>query len=612
MGKVIVLEKLVADKIAAGEVVERPASVVKELLENSLDAKATHIEIHLSKGGHEEIHIIDNGHGMSGDDALIAIKRFATSKIKEWEDIANLHTFGFRGEALPSILAVSRTEIQTREKDSETGTLIEIEGGIVEETRDTGCPQGTRIKVKDIFFNTPARRKFLKSPSAETAHVVGIAQKLSLVNPDCGFKLTSNGREIFNYPPNMSIKERILNIWGLPLDYEIIPIENESSSVRISGFICKPDKLKSHRSYQLFFVNNRFVKNPMLNQAVAEGFSPLLQAGKFPMALIFVDLLGEEVDINVHPNKMEVRFFKPGEIFRLVRDAIKRELRSFGYDTVLPEAETPKQLSEELLQAREVVKVVQRPAENLNSRQYDSNVKLVKTSYFRGDKKVREDRYEYTPVLPMDVEIPSLNSIKPRSSQMVSMETGFRALTQINKTYIVGQMKNEIWVIDQHTAHERINYERLSHMGKDLSRKQSLMFPHNIELPSTLFNFLADKKMEFEEIGIEIEPFGKNTYLVRTIPFGFDKLDNEETLHSIFEEVAQGQPYTNLEAVMDKIRATIACRASVKAGDELSIDEMNAIVEEFIKMDYSSYCPHGRPVVIKLSGEHFDRMFHRM
>jgi DNA mismatch repair protein MutL len=582
LGKVILLERAIADKIAAGEVVERPASVIKELVENSIDAGAKNIIINIQNGGHDLMEIIDDGIGMSPEDAELAVQRFATSKIRQWEDIENLNTFGFRGEALPSIAAVSRMEIFTREKNNSAGHRLYIEGGDVKKTEFAGTPEGTKIRVSDIFFNTPARRKFLKSSSAETAHIVGVVQKLSLINENISFRLNSNGREILNFPATMSIKERILTIWGIPLDYDVLPLEHETSAVRISGFICRPDRLKSHRSYQLFFVNGRFIRNTMINQAISEGFSPLVPSGKHPIALVFIDMPGTDVDINAHPNKLEVRFLRSSAVFKAVRDAIAEKVKKFNYSP--------------------------QPVFAGSSVQ---ETKPVDTSSYKDQVKQYMASYEDLPLDYSQKTTPFWETEAPVVTPFSSHT--FRALTQIKKTYILGLVGDEVWIIDQHTAHERINYEKMSTIGSDMkSKSQQLLFPVVLELPSTLFNFLKDKEETFANLGFEIEPFGGTSYLVKAVPFGFKKLDSQNALMQILEEVAGEQPYRNLEAMLERIRSTVACKASVKSGEELTIEEMNALVNELIEMDYSSFCPHGRPVVIKLSKEHLDRMFHRI
>jgi DNA mismatch repair protein MutL len=581
LGKVILLERAIADKIAAGEVVERPASVIKELVENSIDAGAKNIIVNIENGGHDLMEIIDDGVGMSKDDAGLAIQRFATSKIRQWEDIEGLNTFGFRGEALPSIAAVSKMEIFTRERNSSAGYRLYIEGGDIKKTEVIGTPEGTKIRVSDIFYNTPARRKFLKNSSSETAHIVGVVQKLSLINENISFRLNSNGREILNFPSTMSIKERVLTIWGIPLDYDVLPVEYETSSVRVSGYVCRPDRLKSHRSYHLFFVNGRFIRNTMINQAISEGFSPLVPAGKHPIALIFIDMPGTDVDINAHPNKLEVRFLRSSAVFKAVRDAISEKVKKFNY--------SPKPVF-----AGNFVPEI-KPADTSS---YKEQVGQYMASY-------RELPLDYRDTTPF-------RENKAQDSAPVSPHV-FRALTQIKKTYIMGLVSEELWIVDQHTAHERINYEKLSAMSSDMkSKTQQLLFPVVLELPSTLFNFLKDKEEVFAQLGFEVEPFGGNSYLVKGVPFGFKKLDSQDALMQVLEEVAGEQPYRNLEAMQERIRSTVACKASVKAGEELTIEEMNALVNELISMDYSSFCPHGRPVVIKLSKEHLDRMFHRI
>jgi DNA mismatch repair protein MutL len=448
------------------------------------------------------------------------------------------------------------------------------------------------ISVKDLFFNLPARRKFLKSPSAETAWIISITQKLALVNPEIAFKLRSNGRDMLDYPNTMGQKERILNIWGMPLNTNLIFIENETSSIRVSGYICPPEKFKSQRTYQVIFANNRYIRSPLINQAIQDGFEPLIPSGKFPLALVFVDLSPGEMDVNVHPNKMEVRFANTGEVFRAVRDAIKKSLRGFGYSPAIPG--------------------------------FSSG-----GGNFRGGHQVSaplpffdnsSDFERQTVPTPVTTDLPGQTSFltdvpdssAPDSNGQLGVNlTEFQALAQIRKTYIVGKFDEELWIIDQHTAHERINYEKLSRIGGEITRSQKLLFPIVMELPNTLFNFLKDKVEYFGEIGFEIEPFGTNTFLVKSVPYGFKNLDRKDTLMAIMEEAAEGEPYKNLTAFFEKLRSTIACKASVRAGESLAPEEMNNLVNELVRMDYSNYCPHGRPVVVKISREHLDRMFFR-
>jgi DNA mismatch repair protein MutL len=582
LGKVVLLDRAVADKIAAGEVIERPASVIKELVENSIDAGAKNIIVNIENGGHDLMEIVDDGAGMSEEDAGLAIQRFATSKIKQWEDIETLNTFGFRGEALPSIAAISKMEIFTREKNNSAGYHLSIEGGDIKKSEFIGTPEGTRIRVSDIFYNTPARRKFLKNSSSETAHIVGVVQKLSLINEKISFQLNSNGREILNFPSTMSTRERVLTIWGIPLDYDVLPIEYETPSLRVSGYICRPDRLKSHRSYQLFFVNGRFIRNTMISQAVSEGFSPLVPAGKHPIVLVFIDMPGSDVDVNAHPNKLEVRFLRSSAVFKGVRDAISEKVKKFNYS---PQPVVSGDFST--------------PFRSSDGPNYREQVKQYMAAY--------ED-------LPLEY---NREAVFPHEDIMLQQKQSslpvFRALTQVKKTYILGVVGDEIWIVDQHTAHERINYEKISSIGSDMkSKSQQLLFPVMLELPATLFNFLKDKKEDFENLGFEIEDFGGNSYLVKSVPFGFKRLESQDSLLEILEEVAGEQPYRNLEAALERIRSTVACKASVKAGDDLTMEEMNALVNELISTDYSSFCPHGRPVVIKLSKEHLDRMFHRI
>lgn len=608
MAAITILDKNVADRIAAGEVVERPASVVKELMENAIDAGAANIRMSLEKGGQDLIEVADDGNGMTGGEIRLAIQRFATSKIRDWEDLESLNTFGFRGEALPSIASISRMEILSRPADSPSGYRVLVEGGDLAEEGEAGIPQGTQVRVRDLFYNTPARRKFLKSPPGETAHIIGIAQKLSLVNPDLSVRLTSNGRELLDFPSSMSLRERILKIWGLPLDYLILPIEYDSPFVQVSGFACPPDQLKSHRSYQLFFVNGRYVKNTMMSQALAEGFSPLVPGGKFPMALVFINMPGTDLDVNVHPNKMEVRFLKPGQVFKAVRDAVRAQMARFAYAPRIPDPLEGLGLDQGF--AREEFSP---PGRQKSAPGTGGGPWIGRERDAGPGRPASYENQAHYPSLPLGFEEAQPRPAAPagESPGREAGGVGFQALAQVQKTYIVGRAGDEIWIIDQHTAHERINYEKLASFGRDMSRSQRLLFPVVLELPAALFNFVRGQAPLFEEMGLEIEPFGGNSVLVKSVPFGFDRLEKKERLMEILEDLAGEHPHRNREEFLEGLRARMACRASVKAGDSLGVEEMNSLVNELMGMDYSLFCPHGRPVLIRLTGEHLDRMFHR-
>lgn len=609
MGIIKILDKTVADKIAAGEVVERPASVVKELVENSIDAQAGSIIINLEDGGHKLIEVIDDGLAMKPDDAMLAPMRFATSKINALEDLQTISSFGFRGEALPSIGAISRMEIITRQREAEHGVKVTCAGGELQGPDPIGASPGTRILIRDIFFNTPARRKFLKSSSSETANIVGITQKLALVNDQLAFKLISNGKTLLDFPAPMNLKERVLSIWGLPFDYPLIPIEDQYYNIKIKGFICPPDNQKSHRSYQILFVNSRYIKNTMLNQAVKEGFEPLLPSGKFPIALVYLTLPGDEVDINVHPNKMEVRFAGPGMIFKGVRDTIKKSLRNFGFTPIDP---TP---SNNIEPFSPTGRSLSPSFGSYQSNSGDSEMPQRHSSHSRQDSYQSKPSYAQRSFAGFDSGSAVLDYEsaynQPQNTDNSQIQQ-FKSLFQLNKTYIIGIYESELWIIDQHTAHERINYEKLCAMSKMPAASQKLLFPFVLDLPPALYAFLEDKQEYFEKLGFEAEGFGGSSYLIKSVPQGFDKLENKDILMNILEDTAQGEPYSNLSSFLDSLRSVIACRSSVKAGDVLKPEEMDHLVNELIRMDYSSFCPHGRPVVIKLSKEHIDRMFHRL
>lgn len=599
MPRVQILDKNVAERIAAGEVVERPSSVVKELLENALDAGARQITVELVQGGTRSLAVIDDGHGMSPEDAVLAIERFATSKISRWEDLCSLASYGFRGEALPSIAAVSRLTIQTCEPGAEAGTELRMVGGVIEQNGPASAVPGTRITVADLFFNTPARKKFLRSPAAETSQVVDLVGKAALSQPGVQFRLLSNGKEMLLFPAQMGLAERLASL--LKIDPgQLVEVQGEGEGIAVRGLVGLPPTARSNRTGQFMLVNGRIIKNAMLSQAWLEGFTPLLPKGKFPVGLLALEVHGELVDVNVHPTKQEVRFASNQDVFRVVYRAVARGLQ--GTDTVQPrtleqatwEAPPPVELPWEAPEPPPVEQaweppppprweppsrplpaaVRERPARNYTTAQ--QAIELFKPLAAAGEEPV--------------------------------------PLAQLHDTYLVALVRGELWVVDQHTAHERILYERLSHLNPLQQGAQGLIVPEVVELAPLVAELAGERLAELAGLGFELEPFGGNAFQLRSVPYGIPARKAVPTLRQVLEELAEERVSVKnhtAEEWRERLRAMMACKAAVKAGDPLEKHEMRVLLRELLEVEHSPYCPHGRPTRVRLDQPTLEKLFHR-
>lgn len=654
--RVALLEKSVAERIAAGEVIERPASVVKELVENSLDAGATQVWVEVREGGQSLLKITDNGCGMSREDAVLALSRFATSKIQAWEDMDSLHTLGFRGEALASVSAVSRLEMITREHDADHGTRIIAQGAEPPRVDDAGCPPGTTAIVTRLFYNTPARRKFLKSSSGELARIVDILGRLALCRTDVHFRLcsasheTGEMRDVFNFPSQMGLADRLARLWHLPGRDGLAVVEREEGRLRICGVVGVPPVMAPNRTRQAFFVNGRSVGHPALSQALTQGFGALLPERRFPLAVLFIDLPPDEIDVNIHPTKAEVRFLHQNTLFRLVRDAVAQALggRSpepqdgaeavsrhvFGQSLpreMDPEsrgepttAEGPPQLeprwgSHGSGQAHRGSSPPLGPSGTWRSRptptQVERAMDLVEPLLPLVHDDVPDDP-EGAPRRPANgtdiVEADSVNAGEAGSPGPSRAPT-WRILAQLDRTYIVSSRGEELWLVDQHAAHERINYERLGSTfgARREVASQPLLFPQMLELAPDEAQALHDLLPVFEALGYELEPFGGDSFVVRAVPEGLKRLSRPEVLRRIVAEVVADDVASEPDRLREKVRASTACRSSVMAGETLSPEEMLSLLTQLEHVPNASHCPHGRPTWIRLSPGDLARLFGR-
>ncbi len=594
---ITVLDDVTANKIAAGEVIERPASVVKELVENALDARANEIRIELQDGGKRLIRVTDNGIGMSREDAILCLRRHATSKLHSADDLFNIRTLGFRGEALPSIASVSRTEIVTRREGDDCGTQVIVQGGEVIEVSDAGSPVGTSVTVHELFYNLPARQKFLKTAQTELSHTSELVGRFAVSHNEADITLIHNGKTIFRAAGSTHPVDAILSVFGRDAAEAVVPIFGEAGAYTITGLVSKPSYSKANRSAQLFFVNRRCVRNRNLIHALDEAYRGILPQGRFPLLMAFVEVDPELVDVNVHPTKMEVKFTKEWEVHNLLAISIRDALSSStiapdGMD-IIPVAATS----------------VQRPTFTPS---YTPPPRLPVSSSLDLDsfRQALQNRIDHPVAVdapaPMPVEEQDLVPANPNDFLLGAVVIG-----QARNMYIVAQGPAGVLLIDQHVAHERIIHDQLSGMTGRMSM-QRLMMPLTMMFSHREALVLENKLDELRSLGFEIEPFGRDTFVVRTIPALIAEKNYEQILRDTVEELAELTVSRRLIVQRDAIITTTACKMAVKAGDRLAPEEMIRLVEDLRRTSNPYLCPHGRPIVICFTNRDLDKLFGRM
>lgn len=636
--KIRILPEEITNKIAAGEVVERPASVVKELIENSIDAGAKRITIRLSASGLRLIEIIDDGIGMSEQDAILAIERHATSKITSAKDLEAIYTFGFRGEALSSISAVSQFVLTTKRSQDNTGTQIVVHGGILKSVSSVGSPQGTKISVNRLFFNTPVRLKFLKGLTTELSHCIDIVQKYALSHENIGFKLFHNDKLLFDIPPDMNLYNRIALIWGKssvsemlqikPVTHNLFSSESEMVPIHIYGYIGLPSLTRSHRSHQLFFVNKRPIYSRTLQYSLEEAYRNLIMVGRYPVAILFTEIPPQWVDVNIHPTKKEIKFRDDKTISKHIATTLRNQLslipeqkhytspqisiKTIDKQHIAPttssypdidissklkddsDNEIPTKDTKEFLENENIETHQKTISENNN---LFSNIDSDKTSNLYPNKT--GEQQEQSTLLP-----------HPVFSEFVS---GEEVPIQVFDSYLVLPEKDRILIIDQHALHERLNFEQLK---KELQENdflfQRLVIPLLIEVPSNYSKLLEDKKEVFQKIGIDIEPFGENTFQITSICELYDEGKIKDIIFEILEEMVQGDLFEkeNYHESLLSI-ATRACKKSIKAGDKLEPMERLYLINGFKSLTPPYTCPHGRPILIELTLQQMEKSFRR-
>jgi DNA mismatch repair protein MutL len=663
MGRIHVLSENVANKIAAGEVVERPASVVKELLENSLDAGAKRIRLNVEAGGKKLIQIIDDGCGMVRDDALLAFERHATSKIRNAEDLLTIGTLGFRGEALPSIASVSRLKLETRAPEDAAGTIVEINGGKIQVVEEAGLPLGTSITVRDLFYNVPARRKFLKAESTELSHIASLVTHYALAHPEMHFELHSATNAILIAPPVSDHSQRIYQIFGKDTLDELIPVAAhvplqriglpqpppwlrreedeiepvEPGELRLYGFVSKPEVQKLNRNSIFIFVNGRLIRDRLIQHAMTEAYRNILPPTVFPVVLLFMEMPTAEVDVNVHPSKVEVRFRQQSVVHDFVRDSIRAALmKARPIPQFAHEIHASPKASPTLARPASALAVVDealgitaaegsfalRPAsdpafnaslgfDHEHAIHINANAAIPVARFAPqtfGSHIVAAGRDTCSPV----VEEPEAVNPSEMTDNTLLLAS-LKPLGQIRESFILAVNHEGLWIIDQHVAHERVLFERvLRQRAAEKVESQRLLMPLVIELTPGQQAVFVELSDELHRNGFEVEPFGSHTLAIKTAPAGVEATQIEHMLHEILDQFEREDQALNMEVIRARIAASIACHAAIKVNMPLEQNKMEWLLKELAKTDAPMTCPHGRPVVLRYSLKDIQKAFKRI
>ncbi|HEY3767263.1 MAG TPA: DNA mismatch repair endonuclease MutL [Candidatus Angelobacter sp.] len=646
MGRIHVLSEHVANKIAAGEVVERPASVLKELLENSLDAGATRIRVQIEAGGKKLIQVTDNGCGMVRDDALLAFERHATSKIKDAEDLLNIHTLGFRGEALPSIASVARVLLETRDADQDSGTVLEIAGGKILRVEEAGLPQGTSFAVRDLFFNTPARKKFLKAESTELSHIASLVTHYALAHPEKHFELHSATEAMLVAAPVASHSDRIYQIFGRETLDQLLPMAATMKlervgipepppwrrgedytppvpgDIRLHGFISKPELQKLNRNSIYVFVNGRLIRDRMVQHAIIEGYRNILAPTVFPVVLLFIELPNEEVDANVHPSKTEVRFRQ----HTLVHDFVRESVR-----TALMKARPVPQFTREIMAQPTAAPGLSPGAQAHGGNEFalkpEVPTLMSERLQFGGETITVDANMAVSGFGP--VGVPTIaqsanghadacgNVLEDEPQEIVDQLAlaSLRPLGQVRDSFILAVNPDGLWIIDQHVAHERVLFEKILHERAQNSAAQDgqrLLMPLIVELTPGQQAVFTEISEELQRNGFEVDLFGTRTVAIKTAPGGVRPADVEKMLVELLDQFEREEQVLNLDKIRAKIAASIACHAAIKINMPLEQNKMEWLLKELAKTECPMTCPHGRPVVLRYSVKEIQKAFKRI
>ena len=663
MPQIQVLDQITIDKIAAGEVIERPASIVKELVENSIDAKAASVTVEIQDGGISLIRVTDNGSGIEREDIRNAFLRHSTSKIRKVEDLAHIASLGFRGEALSSISAVTRTELITKTKEDTFGTRYVIEGGVEQSLEDAGAPDGTTFLVRQLFYNVPARRKFLKTPMTEAGHVQDLLMRLALSHPEVAFTFINNGQTKMRTSGNGKLKDVIYSIYGREAAANLIELDYSMDGLVMKGYLGKPVITRGNRNFENYFVNGRYVKNAMLSKAIEDAYKDFLMQHKFPFVVIHFQVDGEKIDVNVHPTKMEMRFQRQQDVYNIVYEGVHRTLLE---PELIPQVEAPapkvisqpKSESPFLLKPKTAPQPMEKKPEEkeephdeayfmkkmkervLSYHQRNSSAEVAKKEQiFRPQaqaerikdalarakevEKQPQKQAEEQPELIRETPVYETKPVTEEKAEQLNLfeehllkrekKAEYKLIGQVFETYWLVEFENSLYIIDQHAAHERVLYERtLKEMKNREFTAQYLSPPIILSLSMQEAQVLNENMDRFTRIGFEIEPFGGEEYAVRAIPDNLFGIAKKELLLEMLDDLADGISTSMTPELIDEKVASRSCKAAVKGNNRLSAQEADALIGELLLLENPYHCPHGRPTIIAMTQRELEKKFKRI
>ena len=598
MNNIELLDKNTIDKIAAGEVVDRPSSIVKELVENAIDAKSSAITIEVKEGGISFIRITDNGCGIPKKEISKAFLRHSTSKIRKIEDLSTISSLGFRGEALSSIAAVSQVELITKTYDELTGTRYLIDGGEEKSIEDIGAPQGTTFIIRNIFYNTPARKKFLKSPITEGSYITSLVERLALSNPNISFKYIINNQTKLYTTGNSNLKDIIYNVYGRDITSNLIEIEDETNYVKIKGYIGNPNVCRGNRNYENYFINGRYIKNTIIAKAIEDAFKPFLMQHKYPFTSILINLDGNLLDVNVHPAKMEVRFSSQNDVYDSIYTILHKALTK---KESIPEISLDKPSQIKPVVNTEINKIKNKIPEPFE--------------FERRNEFVKEEKKIYTNNPEISYKLPEKTEPVYEQQKLFDMNTvaDIKIIGQVFDTYWIIQYTDKMFIIDQHAAHEKVLYERIVNNLKSKNFTSQIVNPPIIvSLTSAEEEIIQKFKQEFEMFGFDIENFGGKEYSIHAVPDNLYNLSAKELFIEMIDSLSGiNNSINETDMILDKI-ATMSCKAAVKGNNKLSYQEMEALFKELITLDNQYNCPHGRPTIVSMSKYELEKKFKRV
>lgn len=648
MPHITVLDQSTINKIAAGEVIERPSSVVKELLENAIDAQATAVTVEIRDGGISYIRVTDNGCGIPKEEVPLAFLRHSTSKIKSVEDLFTVSSLGFRGEALSSIASVAQVELITKTSEQLSGTRYQIEGGVERSYEEVGAPDGTTFLVRNLFYNTPARQKFLKTAQTEGSHVAALVEKIAMSHPDISIRFIQNNQNRLHTSGNHNLKDIIYTVFGREIAANLLPVESEQEILQVHGFAGKPVIARSNRSFENYYINGRYVKSGLIGKAIEDAYKPFMMQHKYPFVLLHISIEPEYLDVNVHPTKMELRFRNGEQVYQMIFQAISQAL---SHKELIPQVDLVKREEEKALEeaqkkaphpepfeVKRQAAMVQKPGESKTMQpQEPAKSRTMQPSIYKSEAvygKIAESRAEPEPEIQA---VASVESQKPEQKQPKQEQkaTGqaeqpqqldlfeekllepknrirHKLIGQLFDTYWLVEFNEHLYIIDQHAAHEKVLYEKTMRTLKTREFTSQMLNPPIILTIGSTEEVLLKKYMKyFQEIGFEIEPFGGREYAVRAVPDNLFSVAKKELLMEMIDDLSEDAGARTADMIHDRV-ATMSCKAAVKGNNHLSFAEADHLIDELLNLDNPYACPHGRPTIISMSRYELEKKFKRI